>query len=221
MANKFHIDINGNPAPCTAELRECPRGNSDQHFDTMVEAAIFYEKINSGNIIPLNYKDKEIFDKISEYDSELDILIRKRSYYDKDNLSYSNDEVQFNHLNEQINFLKAKKLVALEDVNEVNRYFSFSDESIENISNIASYQSYMRNPYNKVKELLKQYPTDAQEIGERAEKLINTYGWIPLAVDPETCGCTECIMNEYIPYNGRDKDLKFFVEKGVISDNTY
>jgi hypothetical protein len=42
-----------------------------------------------------------------------------------------------------------------------------------------------------------------------------------LAIDPTGCGCTECLVGEYVPYNrATAKQLKQML-KGKIRNNTY
>lgn len=46
MAQKFHIDRNGNPAVCRATKRACPLGGDDVHFDSMEEAQAYADEQN-------------------------------------------------------------------------------------------------------------------------------------------------------------------------------
>lgn len=41
---KYHITESGNPAPCTATKRPCPRGGADEHYESKESAAVAYEK---------------------------------------------------------------------------------------------------------------------------------------------------------------------------------
>lgn len=45
MTKKFHIDLNGKPAPCNAK-QHCPRGGSDEHFPTTEKALEYADYIN-------------------------------------------------------------------------------------------------------------------------------------------------------------------------------
>ena len=45
MTKKFHIDLNGKPAPCNAK-QHCPRGGSDEHFPTAEKALEYADYIN-------------------------------------------------------------------------------------------------------------------------------------------------------------------------------
>lgn len=38
--NRIHITASGKAAPCTASIRDCPRGGSDAHFDSLKDAVI-------------------------------------------------------------------------------------------------------------------------------------------------------------------------------------
>lgn len=46
MAQKYHIDRNGKPAPCRATKRPCPLGGEEAHFDSMEEAQAFVDQQN-------------------------------------------------------------------------------------------------------------------------------------------------------------------------------
>lgn len=46
MSKKFHIDINGHPQPCTADVRTCPRGGEDYHASSKEEAKQLADRIN-------------------------------------------------------------------------------------------------------------------------------------------------------------------------------
>lgn len=41
-----------------------------------------------------------------------------------------------------------------------------------------------------------------------------------LAIDPENCGCTECIIGEYRPLNEATEDELRQLVRGELSDNT-
>lgn len=41
---RIHITASGKAAPCTASIRDCPRGGSDDHFDSVKEAVIAIHK---------------------------------------------------------------------------------------------------------------------------------------------------------------------------------
>lgn len=41
--SKFHIDVNGNPAPCSAGVRACPRGGEESHGSTPEEVKAKFE----------------------------------------------------------------------------------------------------------------------------------------------------------------------------------
>lgn len=45
-AGKYHIDINGVPAPCEAEDRTCPRGGSQNHYSSLEEAQYYADFLN-------------------------------------------------------------------------------------------------------------------------------------------------------------------------------
>lgn len=43
---------------------------------------------------------------------------------------------------------------------------------------------------------------------------------LPIAIDPEFCGCTECICAEYVPLNEAKTWQILLMACGVIQDNT-
>lgn len=43
MSKKFHLKANGDPAPCTADIKACPRGGADDHFASADEARKAFE----------------------------------------------------------------------------------------------------------------------------------------------------------------------------------
>lgn len=49
--------------------------------------------------------------------------------------------------------------------------------------------------------------------------VIDKYGRIPIAVDPEGCGCTECMVGEYVPEECADSNLMLLVDSGQVQDN--
>lgn len=49
---RIHITASGKAAPCTASLRTCPRGGSDQHFDSMKEAVLAMAERGRGHGTP-------------------------------------------------------------------------------------------------------------------------------------------------------------------------
>lgn len=56
MAGKWHIDINGNVAPCGAEKIECPRQRAGSpHFTSEEEGCQFYEVNGTGETIDVPY----------------------------------------------------------------------------------------------------------------------------------------------------------------------
>ena len=46
MGKKFHIDINGKPVKCNADVRVCPRGGEDLHKGSFEEAVQLADRIN-------------------------------------------------------------------------------------------------------------------------------------------------------------------------------
>lgn len=46
MSKKYHIDINGLPVLCHAQIRQCPRGNSQNHYSSLEEAQIYADFLN-------------------------------------------------------------------------------------------------------------------------------------------------------------------------------
>lgn len=50
MAKKWHIDINGKPAPCNADVRACYRGGQGEHFNTEKEAQVYADSLNASEM---------------------------------------------------------------------------------------------------------------------------------------------------------------------------
>ena len=50
MAEKWHIDINGKPAPCNADVRACYRGGPGEHFNTKKEAQAYADSLNASEV---------------------------------------------------------------------------------------------------------------------------------------------------------------------------
>lgn len=46
MAKKYHIDVNGQPQMCSAEVRSCPRGGEDYHANSPEEARALADRVN-------------------------------------------------------------------------------------------------------------------------------------------------------------------------------
>ena len=59
MSEKYHIDINGNPAKCAAKKRECPRGGSESHYSSQEEALEAIAKEQGSSIPKLQTKPKK------------------------------------------------------------------------------------------------------------------------------------------------------------------
>lgn len=69
---KYHIDKNGKPAQCCAEIKSCPLGGIDEHFTSLKEAEEYADKINKESVI----KEK-ISKKLKDVDNSS--LLRKKS----------------------------------------------------------------------------------------------------------------------------------------------
>lgn len=82
MAQKYHIDSNGVPRPCTATVQPCRYG---EHFDTLNEAQSFADKMNEQLSAPTNHtqeyspqeSQKENSQEIHEEESYKEKLVRE------------------------------------------------------------------------------------------------------------------------------------------------
>jgi hypothetical protein len=67
----FHISESGNPAPCKASVRACPRGGENEHYSSREAAVQAYERTMENELLA-------VFNSKDEYDWDTDITIEFR-----------------------------------------------------------------------------------------------------------------------------------------------
>jgi hypothetical protein len=83
---KYHIDVNGAPAACTATTRACPRGGEEEHGATPQEVLEKYEAKQAANTMPKAVKKpskanktRKVLSKIAIEDAKLQKVAVERA----------------------------------------------------------------------------------------------------------------------------------------------
>lgn len=87
--------------------------------------------------------------------------------------------------------------------------------------------------YEEVRETMEAHLDKSRQVSSfvanhSAKSLANSYlderynsyrGKIPYAIDPEGCGCTECLVGDYVPEDQANDNVKALAEAGIVKYN--